>query len=292
MKKRFLYSVNTNGLPKQMSISEKVKLISKTGFNGVEWGLPSKIDEVKKCIKEMMSTSEEEGLNVISFINAGPFWKKDHLERISEIIAPTKVRQIRVSPPWVAFDYQESLHQKESANELFLRMREKIYQAVEVGKKYNMRYLLETHMGSICACPFVARSLIDGLNENHVGIIYDPANGIVEGGYRPRASVEFLGNYLGYIHAKNVKWFVSGQTQDRPLRTRWSWQVCSLSEGIVDYVEVFFALKVTGWSGWISVEEFFSEKPEEQLKAGLNFLKDCESVAPENTSEPFLSFND
>ncbi len=291
IKKRFRYSVNTNSLPKGMSISEKVKLVSKIGFEGIEWGLP-KIEEAKKIAKEMVKITKEEGLVILSFLNAGPFWKKELLIRWSELAAENGVNQMRVSTPWIAFNYQESLHQKETASDLFLRMKEKLYQAIEIGKQYKVKYLLETHMGSLLASPFAAKEFLKGLEEKYVGIIYDPANTAVEGGYRPKASVEFLGKYLSYLHAKNIIWINQGSTQDKPVRTIWNWQVCSLSEGLVDYVEVFFALKVTNWSGWISLEEFFSNEPEKALKSGLDFLKECERASPETIQEPFLTFND
>jgi sugar phosphate isomerase/epimerase len=290
----FQYSVNTNGLRAKHTPREIVALLTKLPVEGIEWGLP-KIEAAAGEIQEMASRTRDAGLKTVGYINAGKLWKRDEMVRWSEIVASVGGRSLRVAHPWVAFNFEESLHQGQSYRELFAKCRDALPGLVELGRQYGIRYVLEMHAGSLTASAWAAARLFDGLDPRHVGVIYDPANSVIEGGLRPRSDVEILGPYLAYVHAKNVQWCRRANDLESPVRrAAWAWKGALPAEGQTDWVEIFYALKVNGWSGWVSSEEYFQLGPDAAplIAEGVAFLKACAAAAPAAPQPPFLSFND
>lgn len=286
----FKYAVNTNCLRNDKSISEIVQICTKAGVDGIEWGLPS-LDKAKKDIREMARITRDEGLEVLGYLNAGHLWKTDLMKEYSELVASVNGRLLRVTTPWLAFDYSESLHQKDSYVDLQKRCREGLERLVPLSEQYGIRYLIEMHLAGVCSSADAVRILLDGLSPACVGAIYDPGNGILEGFTRPRHALEVLGPYHAYTHAKNINYFYSGHQQGSVKRAAWGYKLCSLDSGVVDFLEVCFALKTVGYRGWISFEDFFVQSPETEIAKALAFMQECEEHAESGPAEPFTSFN-
>lgn len=289
----FKYAVNTNGLRNKYNPSQTVAMARKLGIEGIEWGLP-KYDEAGPAIREMARLTTDAGLEVAGYINGPKLWKKDDMRRYADLLSPVGGKSLRVAHPWIAWDYRESLHVKENWHEIFKLARDAMPDVVELSKQSGIRFVLELHSGALTASALAAVRLFEGVDPRHVGVIYDPANTILEGNLRPRSEVEVLGRYLAYVHAKNLMLTFTGKFHEAPIRrARWEYRLAHLPYGLVDYLEVCFALKVGGFSGWISSEEYFMEGDDqfEQLRDGIAFLKECERHAPDRPAEPFLTFN-
>jgi len=289
----FKYSVNTNRFT-DLNYREIVDLCSRVGADGIEWGLRG-LDDAKKAAREMSGTTRDAGLEVMGFINAGGLWKTDEMREWSEAVKDAGGGTLRVAHPFFGGSYEQTLHQPESFLDLLKRTRAGLERLVPLGEEYGIRYVLELHSGSVVASPAYARQVMDGLDSRWVGAIYDPANCVVEGFVRPRAAVEILGEYLAYLHAKNVFFRYSGSyVKGAVRRAAWERCYCPLECGMVDFVEVFFALKVGGVAGWISLEEFFGDKddPEEEIRRGILFLKECAQAAPSEPQQPYDTLND
>lgn len=272
-----------------------VSLLKKLGLDGVEWGLPEDdLEKAAKVAKKLASISADNGLKVVSFINAGKLWKTDLIRRWSDIIAPTGIKMLRITAPFVAFDFNESLHQPDSFVDWIKRTHDGLANLVPISHGYGIRYVVEMHMSNTVASACLARQVCEGLDPSAVGIIYDPANGVYEGHLRPRHALELLGPYLAYVHAKNLIWQYTGDSA--PItninRAHWQWKTTQLANGIIDWVEVCFALNIVNFDGWISMEEFFQSNPERDISNGLAFLRDCVRTAPKKVEEPYTQFND
>jgi sugar phosphate isomerase/epimerase len=291
---KFTYAINSNTLKKQMSSADIVKLAVAVGADGIEWGL-SGLETAQAEAKEMQRLTADAGLKIAGFLNAGQLWKTDLMRQWSEAVAAGGGKSLRVAHPWFAYNYDESLHQRESFLDLVKKARDGLVKLVPLGREYGIRYVLEMHGGSVAASAPIARQLMEGLDPTCVGIIFDPANTVIEGFIRPRGSVEILGEYLAYIHAKNLGFRPTGyQSPDTPARYLWERYYTRLENGMVDYVEIMFALKVGGFSGWICLEEYFAGRPDiqKEIFEGIAFLKECAAAAPDAPREPFTTFND
>ncbi|MDD2710996.1 MAG: TIM barrel protein [Verrucomicrobiae bacterium] len=217
------------------------------------------------------------------------------MRRYADMVSSAGGKALRVTHPWVAWNYNESLHLKETWREIFELARGALPDVVELSKQSGIRFLLELHAGGLTASSLSAARLLEGVDPRHMGVIYDPANTVLEGNMRPRCEVETLGAHLAYVHAKNLIHVLSGKFHDQPVRRlQWEFKHVHLPCGLVDYLEVFFALKASGFNGWISSEEYFMEGNDqyEQLQDGIRFLKECERHAPERPQEPYTTFNE
>ena len=286
------YSLNTNQLKKGMEPKEIIAFIKSCGFEGFEWGV-GPIEKAKDEVKKISQMAADAGLEVINWLTSGKPWKKDDMRKFAEYIVDAGGKSMRVAHPWIAYNFEESLHQEKSFNEIFKLAKDSMPFLKELSKETGIRFLFETHGGALLASPLAVKMLIDGMDTKHVGVIYDPANTIVEGGLRPRSEVEVMGKYIAYVHAKNVAFFFDGNISENPVsRTIWSRKTVPPAAGALDWAEVFFALKNGGFEGFISVEEFFNPQSLHLVKEGLAFLYECERLAPAIPCEPFTKFND
>ncbi len=286
------YSVNTNCLRKEHSIKEIVAICKDVGVDGIEWGLPE-LEEAREAIEQMHKRTLDSGLEVVGYLNCGKCWKIDEMKRWTDILASVDAKFARVEHPWVAYSFDESLHQKDSWWDIFKLAREALPFLAKLSEESGVRFVFETHGGALTASTLAAIKLLEGFSPKNFGIIYDPTNNIIEGNMRPRSDVEVLGDYLAYVHAKNcVPYFDRELIDYNVKRSYWRYKVCSPSVGMLDWVEVFFALKLAGYDGWISSEEYFPLAPTEILKQEIAFLKRCEEYAPKETEEPFTNFNE
>ena len=289
---KYRYSLNTNQLKKEMSPKQIVDFALECKLDGIEWGIRS-MDTAGEEIKEMAQRTKDAGLEVVNWLIGGKPWKQDDLKKRAELVASVEGKSMRVDHPWIAYNFEESLHQGKSFNEIFKLTKDSMPFLAELSKESGIRFLFETHAGALLASTLAVKMLFEGASPEHVGVIYDPANTLVEGGLRPRSEVEVLGKFLAYVHAKNVAFFFDGNISENPVnRTIWSRKTVPPAAGALDWVEVFFALKSGGFEGFISVEEFFSPQKLDLIKSGVAFLRECEKLSPEKSCGPFTNFNE
>ncbi len=288
----FKYSLNTNCLFRKKTTEEIVNLCLASGLDGIEWGIRS-LDSAKEEVQEMRQRTQDAGLEVVGYLNAGAMWNKEVMYRWSDALADGTPKTLRVEHPWFAWDYYESLHQPHNFLDLVKRAKDALYMLEELAKTYQLKYVLELHSGSISASPWAIYHLMHDIDPTHVGAIYDPANTVIEGFVRPRGACELLGAHLAYVHAKNLLLSpaAANPQPSEPRRMQWKFQGAFLDQGIIDYVEIFFALKNHGYHGWISQEELLTEDPQSEITANLSFLKACEGAAPAAPCPPFRSFD-
>lgn len=290
--KEFKYSVNTNTLRNKLSSAEIVDLCVEAGADGIEWGLKA-LDNSPADVCEMNKLTTNAGLEVIGYLNAGAMWKEDLMRQWSDALAGCDGKTLRVAHPWFAWDYTESLHQPDKYLDLVKRAKEAIKMLESLSREYKIKYVLEMHSGSIAADPWAIRYLMEGIDSDCVGAIYDPANTLIEGFIRPRGACELLGKHLAYVHAKNLIFVPENSYTEtlKPRRTKWKPYPTFLDQGMIDYVEIFFSLKYSGFNGWISLEEFITENYVQEISEGIGFLKKCAQSAPAAICAPFNKFN-
>ncbi len=286
------YSVNTNCLRNDYSIKQLVDICKESGADGIEWGLPALAD-AEKAIKEMHRQTVDAGLEIVGYLNGGQCRKRDEMRKWADILVSVSGKSLRIAHPWVAYNFDESLHQKDSWWEIFKLARDSLPFLETLSNETGIRFVFETHGGALTASSLSAIKLLEGFSAENFGIIYDPTNNIIEGNMRPRSDVEVLGDYLAYVHAKNCIPYFEKEIVDYGVkRMCWRYRVTSPSVGMLDWLEVFFALKLAGYDGWISSEEYFTSEPIEILKQEIGFLKHCEQHAPNTIEEPFTAFNE
>jgi sugar phosphate isomerase/epimerase len=290
--KKFKYSINTNIFRDSRTSAEIVDLCVKAGADGIEWGLKT-LDNAPADVREMKKLTADAGLEIVGFLNAGAMWKEDLMRQWSEALADCDGKTLRVGCPWFAWDYTESLHQPDSYLDQARRTKDSLKMLEALAREYRIKYVLEIHSGSVAADPWAVRYLMEDIDPDCAGVIYDPANTVIEGFIRPRGACELLGRHLAYVHAKNLIFVpLASYTETmKPRRMQWQFHRTFLDQGMIDYVEIFFALKCSGFNGWISLEEFVTANYVQEISESIRFLNECAQAAPDAPCEPFSNFN-
>jgi sugar phosphate isomerase/epimerase len=118
----------------------------------------------------------------------------------------------------------------------------------DMAASYGIKALIETHHGTIAPSASAAMRLVDGLNPQHVGVLYDPGNMVHEGFENYRMGIERLGPYLAHVHVKNAAW----QQHDG----QWQCQWAPLHTGIVPWQSIINILLENGYDGYLGIEDF------------------------------------
>jgi sugar phosphate isomerase/epimerase len=141
-----------------------------------------------------------------------------------------------------------------------------------LAEQYGRRAVIETHHGSIVPSASAAASLLDGFDPRWVGVIYDPANQVIEG-YEPyRMGLGLLGPYLAHVHLKNTAWRIAGVREDGS--TSWEPVFVPLNKGILNIKALFENLVAVGYDGWVSLEDFSTDEPtRKRLQNAMAFIK-------------------
>ncbi|MBR2566774.1 MAG: sugar phosphate isomerase/epimerase [Paenibacillus sp.] len=139
----------------------------------------------------------------------------------------------------------------------------------ELAKQYNIKAIVETHHQTIAPTASLAYRLVQSLNPDYVGVLYDPGNMVHEGYENHRMGLELLGPYLAHVHVKNAGWYKAeadhltdrmelGSTisSEQSLSTSWQCQWAPLTEGIVDWVQMVRDLRAVGYDGYYGIEDF------------------------------------
>jgi sugar phosphate isomerase/epimerase len=147
------------------------------------------------------------------------------------------------------------------------------YQEVEkIARANGVKALVEIHMDSLVTSASAARRFLDGFDPEAVGVIYDAGNMVWEGHEQYRLGLETLGPYLAHVHAKNSAWRQDGTRPDGSAAWTATW--APLDAGIVDLPQLFATLRQVGYDGWISVEDFTTERPlPDRVRDNLRYLR-------------------
>lgn len=156
--------------------------------------------------------------------------------------------------------------------------REAYKRVADLAGTYGVQALIELHHGTICPSASAARLFVEGLDPANVGVIHDAGNMVYEGYENYRLGFEMLGEYLSHVHVKNAKWIPQKYLEDRSVA--WMCTAAPVHKGIADMRQLFRALKAIGYDGWVTLEDFSTERPlEDRLQENLAFLKRIEAEA-------------
>lgn len=229
-------------------------------------------ENLKEELKSLSKLCASNGIKICSLASGIPSSDPAKVERYFDAIAEVGCPMARVG----ALGYDGKTKYKE----LFERALKEIETVEKLAKKYKVKAIFETHMKNIIPSASAAYRMVSRFDPAHIGIIFDPANGVVEGW--EAFGVDLLGKYLAHVHVKNLRWDIN-KTGEQSYFTqgKWIWTFCGIPDGIADWPQVFKALKAVDYQGAVSFEDFeggYVQKPvgittEEKLKRDFNDVK-------------------
>ncbi|WP_239614724.1 sugar phosphate isomerase/epimerase family protein [Cohnella mopanensis] len=182
-------------------------------------------------------------LSVTPYLKAGDL---EETERVLQAAQYMDAAYIRLGVP--GYDRSQSF------TELFELGRTYLKDAEKLCRKYGIKGLVEIHHGTIAASASGARRLVEGLDPNAVGVLFDPGNSVHEGFENYRMALELLGPYLAHVHVKNAGWHVKETTGDGS--KDWGCMWAGLKDGMVPWRQVIADLISVGYDGYLGVEDF------------------------------------
>lgn len=182
-------------------------------------------------------------------VSVTPYLAPGDLEATEHVLQAARymgAAMIRLGVP----AYDRSVH----FEQLFAQERAYLQEAESLCKQYGVKGVIETHHVTIAPSASSARRLVEGLDPQHIGVLYDPGNMVYEGFENYRMGLELLGPYLAHVHIKNACWVRQEQATNEVYS--WSCQWAGLKEGIVPIRQVIEDLRAVGYDGYLGLEDF------------------------------------
>jgi sugar phosphate isomerase/epimerase len=276
------FSVFTASTP-EWTPGEVVTNLAAQGWDGVEWRVTDQQQSAEPGfwagnratipltgLEEMIPTvtriTSAAGLEMSAIGGYVPASDRVNAQRMLAATTELGAARVRVTmPPLGTHSYRE----------LFDRTRADLEWVASAAEPYGVMALVELHHRTIVSSASAARRLVDGLDPARVGVIHDIGNLMIEGYEDPLAGFEILGPYLAHVHVKNVAWRLTGRRDDGS--AVWTEQWVPLRDGQADIPAYVAALRSHGYDGWITVEDFSTDRPlAERTKDNLAYLRAIE----------------
>ncbi|MGQ9892906.1 MAG: sugar phosphate isomerase/epimerase family protein [Roseiflexus sp.] len=264
---RFAYF--TAGLP-EYTPEEAVTALRDAGYDGIEWRVTDQATAVNgrpgfwtgnRCTwplttfvddaPRIRALTESAGLLMP---NVGAYVTCDDLSAVERALQGTAamgVPCVRINVP--RYDgVSPYLPLRE-------RSRAQYREVAAMAHRYGVRALIEIHMGNITPSASAAAAFLDGFDLRDVGVIHNAGNMVDEGFEQYRFGLEVLGPYLAHSHIKNARWERTGTRTDGSVE--WRATFAPLRKGIADLSALMQALHAVGYDGWLSFEDFSTERP-------------------------------
>ncbi|MFC0473017.1 sugar phosphate isomerase/epimerase family protein [Halalkalibacter kiskunsagensis] len=277
------FSVFTVMVP-ELTPEELLVSLKEFGYDGVEW----RCKETPEQLKQQEPSFWGNNLCTIS-----PSSRKSQLEQVRSKTKELQLETISVNPYLSCEDLAETekvlkvaqelgatmmrvgvptYDRSENYNHLFKRARRYLHEVEEMCQQYQIKGLVETHHKTITPSASLAHRLVDQLNPEYIGVLYDPGNMVFEGYENHRMGLELLGPYLAHVHMKNAKWETNGQREDSSVIWDASW--VAVEKGVVDWKQVVKDLQAVGYEGYIGMEDFSGTFGAiESLKQNIEYIK-------------------
>jgi sugar phosphate isomerase/epimerase len=229
--------------------------------NRCSWPLATLVDDAPR----IRALSNEHGLAMPNLGTYVSCFDLDAIERAFAGAAALGVPSTRVLTP--NYDGREP----------YLALRDRSRAAFDdvavLAARYGVRALVEIHMGTILPSASAAAQFCTPFDPAHVGVLHDAGNMVFEGYEQYRLGLELLGPYLAHVHVKSARWTPTGTRGDGSIR--WAPSFAPLREGSVDLVALAKALAAVDYDGWLSFEDFSTDRPlDERVADNLTYVQE------------------
>ncbi|UKA63159.1 sugar phosphate isomerase/epimerase family protein [Arthrobacter sp. FW306-04-A] len=290
------FSVFTASTP-EWSPEEAATKLAAQGWDGIEWRVTDQAEAaepgfwagnratwpmtgLEDSIPEIARLTAASGLE---FSGLGGYARCDNHDDVDRVLAATAAlgaKQVRVNVlPLGNSNMGGQEPTGLSYPELFQSTREHYEWIAARAAHHGVKALVELHHGTVTASASSARRLLDGLDPQHVGVIHDLGNLLIEGWESPLPALQLLGPYLAHVHVKNARW-VRTDMKDESGAAVWVNEWAPLSEGQGSVLGYFRALAEVGYDSWVTLEDFSTELPlEERTASNLAYVRKAAALA-------------
>ncbi|WP_339838129.1 sugar phosphate isomerase/epimerase family protein [Paenibacillus sp. FSL R7-0272] len=219
---------------------------------------PDRWQEQVPVFREAAEAHDRKSIALVPYLNCGDMVATEQAFQAASTLGAS---MMRVGVP----GYDRST----AYPELYGKAVRYLNEVQDIAKQYNVKAVIETHHQTIAPTASLAYRLVQSLDPEHVGVLYDPGNMVHEGYENHRMGLELLGPYLAHVHVKNAGWYkkevanISDQKaltprsdSEQSLSTLWECHWAPLTEGMVDWVQMVRDLRAVGYDGYYGIEDF------------------------------------
>lgn len=277
----------------EYDLAESVALLKELGYKGIEWrvepvGRPAwftddevpfsyrywvenkstlDINNIMESALKAKTLCDEAGIEILGMSTSLPLANIEQLEKV--LAAAKAVNCPMVRAGLVTYDAKTS-----EKNYPALRDEQRAcLKALEPKlKEYGIKLVLETHHGTMIASPSAGYRMLEGLDPEYFGLIFDPGNMVYEGYEDYRMAFQILGPYLAHVHVKNSVLEYDGE--DEFGAAKWNQNWATLRKGMANLKDLFEALVWIGYNGTMCVEDFSNENStHDKLADNITYLQ-------------------
>ncbi|MDP4332924.1 sugar phosphate isomerase/epimerase family protein [Curtobacterium sp. A7_M15] len=292
------FSVFTASTP-DWTPSQAAQTLADQGWDGIEWRIVDdrpapgetvpagrsfwagnnstwQFTGIEDQVGEIARTTDAAGLEYSGIGGYQQASNRAGVDTMLRVTSELGARQVRVAMPMYR---QERERTGETYPQIFDRTRADLEWAVSRATELGVKALVELHHMTITPSASAALRLVDGLDPEHVGVIHDLGNLVIEGHEDHLAAFELLGPYLAHAHVKNARWVDTGDTRADG-STIWQNEWAPLRTGQASVSEYLDALRQVGYDGWVTIEDFSTDLPLEARTAdNLAYLRSLVPVS-------------
>jgi sugar phosphate isomerase/epimerase len=129
----------------------------------------------------------------------------------------------------------------------------------------DLRLLIEPCENSVTPSAELALRVLRESGIAATGVVFDPANMLVEGHLRAEFAVDLLGDWLCHVHVKNLL-----ITRDGDM---WRATAATLDGGHLDWSVMLACLRRADYGGWISIDHLSAGPTGDRLQVDVTTLR-------------------
>ena len=225
------------------------------------------VDNIMEDALRAKKACDEVGLEICNLATSTGYWQPERLENCLQAAKAIGCKTIRACMSPYNAKTSEIGH-----NEMFANMHAELEKLQPHLKELGVKIVLETHHGNLLASASASIRMLEGLDPECFGVIFDPGNMVCEGYEDYRKSFEILGPYLAHVHIKNGALIPDGE--DEFGATKWKADWTPLRKGAANLRELVEALDWIGYDGYLSTEDFNNYMTtEEKLVENIAYLR-------------------
>ena len=205
---------------------------------GPEWHINTK--DLLASAEKVALKARAAGIEIFSFATRAGAEQVQEVEALCRAAQSIGCSFVRVGPG----RYDASIGFWASMD----RSRRHLGQAIEIGRRYGVRPVVELHDQTMADGVLACHELVKGFSPKEVGIIFDVGNAAVFGSQPWAEAVDILLPHISHVHLKDMQWV----RKDGKLGTTFA----GPGEGLVDWAEVIKLLHSRGYQGYLSIEDY------------------------------------
>jgi sugar phosphate isomerase/epimerase len=269
------FSVFTASTP-EWTAEQAARTLAAQGWDGIEWRITDQAETetpgfwagnratwpytgIEDLVPEIARVTAAAGLEFSGIGGYQGAGDHEAVHRMLRVTAALGAGQVRVTMPATGGGTPYP--------QLFAKTRADLEWIAPRAAELGVKALVETHQNTITPSASAALRLLDGLDPEHVGVIHDLGNLVVEGRENLRAGLELLGPYLAHVHVKNARWLPTGSLRADG-SAEWAYEWAPLKAGQSSVSAYLDDLRAHGYDGWVTVEDFSTERPLAERTAG------------------------